>query len=163
MVCGQSEQLQTNSRTLWFPVIIFQAPAITWHAGQTFVFQIVVKKLHLLLPPPWPLTGVMDGRHMGVQRPLIRRGNSAKRTAVDSILLQGAVGDRGHFISDLHRRTTGLGSRCTKLEGTCRQPPTTNEWQRAGQAFAVIMALKHDNGTLSEADHQQRSAGLGSL
>lgn len=146
------------SQTLWFTVIIFQVLAITWHTGQTFVFQIVVKKLRLLLPPLWPLTGLMDGRHI-VGPEATHKKREFHET--DSSRLHPRWWERPR-----HLASSSLDHRAAftmHQTGGHKSATSYNKWHRAGQAFSVIIALKHDNGTLTEADQQQRSARLGSL
>lgn len=106
VVCGQSEQLQTNSQTLWFTVIIFQVLAITWHTGQTFIFFPnscgKTASAAASVAPYW------DDGWMPHRAPEATRKKRELHETDSSRLLQGVADDRGRFISDLHRWTASL-------------------------------------------------------
>ncbi len=82
-----------------------------------------------------------------------------------SILLQGIVDERGCFI-DIFTRPPGRVRDARML----RASTFYNEWQHKmgeycllgdtahiGKALPFIMTPKHDNGTVTEADHQQKT------
>lgn len=107
--------------------------------------------------------GVIDGCHIRVQRPPIRGGDYINRKSYYSVLLQGIVNDEGRFI-DIFAGPPGRVHDARMLRGSTFY----TEWQEKmgnyrllgnsayiGQAFPFIVTPKHDNGALTNADHQQ--------